>query len=175
MYIKHDMTGQKAGRWTITGYSHTHNRSHYWHVTCECGTTDTRPTRALRSNRSLSCGCLKRDLCRAATGKNAKNWKGGYRYVAKGAGGYVQMMNPETRKRTYEHVYVMERHLGRELFTHESVHHKNGIRTDNRLENLELWSSSQPSGQRLVDKIEYWRQQLSTYAPHMLHQEYKTQ
>lgn len=67
-----------------------------------------------------------------------------------------------------QHRYVMEQHLGRNLLPHENVHHLNGDRGDNRIDNLELWSRSQPPGQRVADKIAWCLEFLSEEAPHLL-------
>lgn len=62
-----------------------------------------------------------------------------------------------------EHRLIMSRHLGRPLHPHENVHHRNGDRLDNRLSNLELWTTSQPSGQRICDKLRWAREFLAEY------------
>lgn len=67
------------------------------------------------------------------------------------------------KKNVLEHRYVMEQHLGRKLLRSESVHHINGDRLDNKLENLELWSSSHPPGQRVEDKIKWCKEFLGLY------------
>jgi hypothetical protein len=97
--------------------------------------------------------------------KKRKNGEGsidyqGYKTIT--VKGHPNQMDLKGRIR--EHVYVMSQYLGRPLKTKtESVHHKNGIRTDNRIENLELWHRGQPPGQRLEDKVNWAIEFLKEY------------
>ena len=74
-------------------------------------------------------------------GERNTNWKGGRRYPKSG---YIEVAapfgHPKIGKHKYmmEHRLVMEAHLGRYLESWEVVHHRNGIKNDNRIENLEL-------------------------------------
>lgn len=105
----------------------------------------------------------------AKRGSCSSNWKGG-RTVDKRTG-YVFIWKPghpnagmgKSKQYVAEHRLVMSEHLSRPLLTCENIHHKNGNRADNRLENLELWNTIQPSGQRVEDKIKYAKEILKLY------------
>src|SRR3990167_2240705 len=101
---------------------------------------------------SLACYQSSGDIKLYGRGENHPQWRGGRQKMGLG---YIQIYMPEhpnadKRGRILEHRLVMERTLGRKLNKGEIVHHKNGVRGDNRPENLKLYESN---GKHLSDEM----------------------
>lgn len=90
-------------------------------------------------------------------GTESHMWRGGRGATDKGYMAAYAPGHPAAKSsgRVLEHRLVMEKHIGRYLASYESVHHKNGVRSDNRIENLELWTKPQVPGQRVEDLVSW--------------------
>lgn len=116
------------------GYSQHNYNKYMWAACVDCG-----KERWV----SLRKGKLQREFCRSCTrrGKRNANWRGG-KY--KHPDGYIMIR--KGNKYYLEHRLVMESYLGRKLKSEEIIHHINGIRDDNRIENLMVMSRSEHRG-----------------------------
>ena len=104
-------------------------------------------------------------------GRDGKTMEAGRRQNGTGCkipSGYIEVYAPEHQNANakgtiLQHRLMMSNSIGRPLLPGESVHHINGVRDDNRIENLELWTTSHPSGQRVEDKVKWAREIIALY------------
>lgn len=171
MKLAKDLTGQKFGRWialerssSVVRWKHNKKSSTtYWKCRCVCGFE----TRVSYSN--LMTGVKKNRGCKRCSLKDVRKNAKRADWVSKD--GYVMTRNYPNPHKTKSgivprsvHRVVMEHMLGRELLPTETVHHINGIRTDNRPANLELWSTRHPRGQRIPDILDFAFDMIKNYA-----------
>ena len=104
----------------------------------------------------------KQTISKGKMGDKNPSWNGGKQEKGKGINKYIYILTPnhpsvQNTKSKYvaEHRLVMEKHLGRYLNRKEFVHHKNGIRNDNCIENLEIVTFSNHSGKVICPYCEH--------------------
>lgn len=155
---KEGLIGQRFGRLVVERWNGYDSRNYKWMCSCDCGGSISASALSLRKGTIKSCGCLSR-----RQGPDHPHWKGGRTE----SDGYRRFCIG--RRIISEHRYLMEQKLGRRLRSDENVHHINGIRDDNRLENLELWvKRGQPAGQRVADRVVEAVEILRRYASYYL-------
>lgn len=122
------------------GQSH----NYIWDVCTLCGEGRWVKCRNGRPVNKTCLRCYRSAAKMRPKGANSPSWKGG---VKRNKNGYVLIYVPEDsffhtmsdgNRYILEHRLVMAKHLGRCLHSWEAVHHKNGVRDDNRKENLQL-------------------------------------
>lgn len=166
-----DLTNKRFGRWVVLDKAEPYRKPTgqslcpRWNCICDCGTKKAVATQSLLRQLSTSCGCFAIEQMHTRIGENHHAWKGG---IIEDGNGYIQVKapnHPKVNRGGYvrEHVLVMEKKIGRYLNSTETVHHKNGIRSDNRVDNLELWASNHPPGQRVEDLVTWANSIIALY------------
>ena len=158
------LTGQRFGRLLVMDFEVRHFETYnavYWRCACDCGKEVWVVGGSLTNGRTRSCGCLKAEKDRVS-GEKSHAWKGGLSH----RGGYTRVYVKNENGRAHyknEHQLIMEKHLGRPLYPGETIHHKNGVHGANEIDNLELWVTSHPAGQRPEDLLVWAREVIRRY------------
>jgi hypothetical protein len=151
--------GYKNNYWEVISMSDSIKGQRYVKAKCKCGTVKNVNLKSIRYGKSKSCGCYRNTLYKKTKfGKGNPKWKGGKTINSQG---YIEIRVEGSYVK--EHRYVYEQNYGIKLLPHQNIHHINGDRLDNRIENLELWDTSQPAGQRVEDKILFYKELYEKY------------
>jgi len=142
-----DITGNRYGKLLVIKREGHRGKRILWRCRCDCGNLKLMMGNDLRSGAVKSCGCYRNtvvaDRNRKRSGINSDNWKGG----KSKRNGYWYIYSPDhPNKNACGKGYVkrcrlvMEKYLNRFLDAKEEIHHINGKKDDDRVENLEILS-----------------------------------
>lgn len=185
--------GKQLGKLTVIKVDNksklftSHLKNKNWLCKCICNKEITVSSNDLIEKKVMSCGCdlnkilIKSRLNTIATmptistplnisniilGSKIKNII--KKETLQGYISYTIEYESGIKRYITEHQFIMENKIGRLLNKNEIIHHKNGIKIDNRIENLELCMDFQPPGQRVSDNIEWALNILKTYIPELI-------
>lgn len=154
------LAGQIFGKWSVISFAYSKaGQGCFWKCQCICGRE--KPISACSLRNGTSTGCRH---CATKHRGRTRAWTGN---PWKSDSGYVKQWATDG-KEVWQHRVVMEEHIGRNLLPSETVHHKNGIRDDNRLENLELRMGNHGKGQNIKDRVFDALRLLDLYNPEYL-------
>jgi len=168
-----DLSGAVFGKLTVLNDGHRtkfmgkNKKSHAkeWRCLCDCGNETYVTTGHLTTGHTNSCGCWAIEQSRKRAYKNlagkkkiAENGTLPKRTDQHGYALVHDRNHTRANKSGFvrEHIKVVTERLQRDLLPTENVHHINGVRDDNRIENLELWNKGQPCGQRVNEKQAFY-------------------
>jgi hypothetical protein len=162
-YKREDLTGRIFNQLTALKMIEGSGKSR-WLCQCSCGKTAIVDAGRLKSGNTKSCGCRKN-----LHGESHGRWRGG-NYIDSNGYSILSILSKESKRAIHipEHRVVMEKVLGRPLFHNEHIHHKNGVRNDNRIENLELKVTAHGPGITISDAIPWAVEVLRRYCPEKL-------
>ena len=146
-------------------------------VKCDCGNEADYSVQAIKSKKVTECGCEREQILpttldivdgKLVTSANKNFNKSGYVTYSINKGEY----NGKVFHGPYsEHKLIYEMYHGVTLTSNQNIHHKNGVRDDNHIDNLELWDTSQPAGQRVLDKLSYYFELVKSHSVNPLYKE----
>lgn len=149
-----DLEGRRFGRLIAENRAENRGKRTMWNCLCDCGNRKAVGTADLLKGTVLSCGCYRKETATKQALANAEKKFAGRKITS---AGYIAVHAPDHPNAVaggyvLEHRLIAEEHAGRLLEANEVVHHINHIRTDNRVENLQIMTASEHQSMHMKER-----------------------